>query len=249
VFRPGGGWHLYGRAMPEVTEPSTPAPPRPRPSLRDPWTSLRVALVLVWLVVALTAVLAGQRPASLDELRAAVDSGRVDEVAVSEGLEPDSTGYTVQTAVWRSGLVAHYTEVWLASPGVVVPQGSRPVLGGDLADQLRTVEPTLRVVPLVEPSSWSEVLGWRVPSWVGLVVLAGGLAVVSLLVGGPPPARATRWAWFWLSWLTPAGALAFLLLSGPFPGLPAPRPGRRRLTGGWAFLLSALLGIGVFSGS
>ncbi|KGH45447.1 hypothetical protein IN07_17300 [Modestobacter caceresii] len=79
----------------------------------------------------------------------------------------------------------------------------------------------MRVVPLVEPSSWSEVLGWRLSNWAGAMLLAHGLAVVLLLVGGPPPARASRWAWFWLSW-PPIGSLAFLLLSGPFPGVPAP---------------------------
>ena len=60
------------------------------------------------------------------------------------------------------------------------------------------------------------------------------------------PERATRWAWFWLQW-NPVGVLAFLLLSGPVPGVPAPRPGARRLTGGWAFLLSLLLGGGVLA--
>ncbi|WP_222195920.1 hypothetical protein [Modestobacter italicus] len=218
---------------------------RPRPRLREPWTALRVALVVVWLGLALTTVLTGQRAASLDDLRAAVDAGRVDEVRVSEGLEPRTVGFAVQSAVWRSGPVLRRTEVWVASPGVDVPQDERPLISGDLADELRAADRDLRVVPLVEASSSSEVLGWRLPAWVGMVLLADGLAVLFLLVGGPAPARATRWAWFWLSW-PPVGNLALPLLSGPFPGLPAPRPGGRRLTGGWAFLLCGVLGIGFF---
>jgi hypothetical protein len=43
------------------------------------------------------------------------------------------------------------------------------------------------------------------------------------------------------------GTMAMLLLSGPTPGLPAPRATARRLTGGWAFVLSAVVA-GVLSG-
>ncbi|GAA4740159.1 hypothetical protein GCM10023328_21600 [Modestobacter marinus] len=220
-----------------ATGPLTPAPPRPRPRVRDPWTALRVVLVVVGLGMVVVAVLVGQRPASLADLRAAVDAGRVETVRVSEGLEPGATGYAWQIAVWRSGPVTHRTEVWEAAPGVAVPQDSRPVLRRDLADQLQAADPDLRVVPWVEPPTSAEVLGWWLPGWTGTVLLGHAVAVVLVLVGGPPPARATRWAWLWLSW-PPIGSLAFLLLSGPFPGLPAPRPGGRRLTGGWAFLLS-----------
>ena len=37
------------------------------------------------------------------------------------------------------------------------------------------------------------------------------------------------------------GVPAFLVLSGPLPLLPRPRPGAWVLTGGWAFLLTVLL--------
>jgi hypothetical protein len=37
------------------------------------------------------------------------------------------------------------------------------------------------------------------------------------------------------------GAVAFLMLSGPFPGTRPPRDPGRRLTGGWAFLLGMVL--------
>ncbi|MCZ2819293.1 hypothetical protein O2V63_02995 [Modestobacter sp. VKM Ac-2977] len=232
--------------MPSAAASTAPAHPRPRARLRDPWTALRVALVVLGLGMVLASVLVGQRPGSLDDLRAAVDAGRVEEVRVSEGLEPGATGYAVQTAVWQSGLITRRTEVWEASPGGDVPQDRRPVLYRDLAAELQAADPDLRVVPLAEASSWSEVLGWRLPNWAGTVLLAHGLAVVFLLVGGPPPARATRWGWFWLSW-PPIGSLAFLLLSGPFPGIPAPRPGARRLTGGWAFLFTWLV-VGALAG-
>jgi len=76
---------------------------------------------------------------------------------------------------------------------------------------------------------------------LGVLRLAGWCAALALLLGGAEPLRATRWAWFWLLTVPYVGVPAFLLLSGPTPGLPGPRPGRHRLTGGWAFLLSVLL--------
>jgi len=40
-----------------------------------------------------------------------------------------------------------------------------------------------------------------------------------------------------------------LFLSAPTPPLPAPRPGARRLTGGWAFLLALAVGSMLRNGS
>ncbi|WP_043498514.1 hypothetical protein [Georgenia sp. SUBG003] len=66
-----------------------------------------------------------------------------------------------------------------------------------------------------------------------------GLAALLWLVGGPQPRLATKWAWFWLAWSAPLLWLAFVVLE-PVPlwrNRPTPRR-PRRLTGGWAFLLS-----------
>lgn len=85
-------------------------------------------------------------------------------------------------------------------------------------------------------------MGWHVPPVVAMSAALLFFAGFGLLIAGPQPWRATRWAWFWLL-LPPVGSVAFLLLSGPTPGLPSPRNPRRRLTGGGgvAFLLSLLL--------
>lgn len=80
-----------------------------------------------------------------------------------------------------------------------------------------------------------------VPAWLGATVLAVVLAVLLTVGHGPQPWRATRWAWFWLAF-SPLGQLGFLLLSGPTPGVSAPRRPQRGLTGGKGFLLSLLLG-------
>ena len=80
-------------------------------------------------------------------------------------------------------------------------------------------------------------LGRELRGWVVWSLYAVFLSTLGLLVVGPEPWRATRWAWFWLltSAAFPLTALAFLVLGGPTPLVPAPRERSRRLTGGWAF--------------
>jgi len=69
------------------------------------------------------------------------------------------------------------------------------------------------------------------------------LAILVLLIIGPQPRWATKWAWFWLLGLGPMSVV--FLLAEPVPvwqSSPAYlRPSR--LTGGWAFLLMIFGGI------
>lgn len=70
---------------------------------------------------------------------------------------------------------------------------------------------------------------------------AVALAALLVLVLGPEPRLATRWAWFWLAVAAAPVWLVFVLLE-PVPlWSRSPRPVRRRLTGGWAFLVSVTL--------
>jgi hypothetical protein len=81
-------------------------------------------------------------------------------------------------------------------------------------------------------------MGWYAPAAVVLLALAAWSFVLLLIIGGPEPWRATRWAWGWAWLLTgPFGAFAYLLLAGPL-GAARPRSGHRRVTGGWAFVLT-----------
>ncbi|OLT23438.1 hypothetical protein BJF81_11055 [Ornithinimicrobium sp. CNJ-824] len=73
-----------------------------------------------------------------------------------------------------------------------------------------------------------------------VAVLPAVVGVLWLLVlaAGPEPRHATRFAWFWLA-LSPLVLLAvpaYLVL-----GARGAQEGRRRLTGGWAFLLTLVL--------
>ena len=92
------------------------------------------------------------------------------------------------------------------------------------------------------PSVSDDLLGWRVPGWVALAGLVLLVAAAWLLVNGPQPWRATRWAWFWTFGLaTPLGIVFYLVLGGPTSLSHPPRPGRERLTGVLAFLLTAVV--------
>ncbi|MFD1717857.1 hypothetical protein [Georgenia deserti] len=65
-----------------------------------------------------------------------------------------------------------------------------------------------------------------------------GVAALLLLVVGPRPRLATAWAWFWLAMSAPVVWLAFVVLE-PMPfWRREPLNPHRRLTGGWAFLIS-----------
>jgi hypothetical protein len=139
---------------------------------------------------------------------------------------------------------------------VVLQATSRKVDTSDAADDnvtarlydapsrvLQDLQPGLRVIDDDRLSAGSRVLGFEIPSWLIVTWLALTLAGFGLLVGGPQPWWATRWAWLWLAAVSvPVLGAAFLLLSGPTPGVPKPRSPNRRLTGGWAFLIAFFLG-------
>ncbi len=118
--------------------------------------------------------------------------------------------------------------------------GDRAVSKTELGARLSREHPGVRIVR--RPAQYDDfaVYGFHVPWPVGGLGIAAALGALVLLIEGPEPWWATRWAWFWLLPI-PLALPAFLLLSGPIPLLPSPRRPDRRLTGGWAFLLSALL--------
>lgn len=87
----------------------------------------------------------------------------------------------------------------------------------------------IRTVPLTGGHSYTD---WRV-----LFLLL----TLLLLVAGPAPVIATRWAWFWLGMAVPPCWALFLLVEPWFSPDLAGRVQTRRLTGGWAFLLGLVI--------
>jgi hypothetical protein len=211
------------------------------------WVRVRHALIVGWLLVIVATVMLVERSASWLDIQAGVASGEVSTIRVDGALPEDATGYATVDVHWRHGLwryVARVVEV--RGPGAPSNEtlldgaGVSAVVHTDPGVQLSRSQPGLRVLRDSRRPSDSSLLGWRVPSWLGLVAFALVLGGLATLVAGPQPWRATRWAWFWLA-LPPVGSIAFVLFSGPTPLLPTPRDPTRRLSGGWAFLLAIAL--------
>jgi hypothetical protein len=207
---------------------------------------VRLTLLIGWLLLGASAVGVGERSSSFHELESSVASGDVREVTVvDDSLTPDSHGYATVEVHWRDGLVRHTVTVISAQPRRAAPdrpsRGGSTVVTGNVADRLRASRPGLRVETREGYQTGTSYLGLQVPWWLGGAAAGLALFTFCLLIGGPEPWRATRWAWFWLLGTGfPLGMVAFLLLSGPTP-LPPPRRPGRRLTGGWAFLLAFVL--------
>jgi hypothetical protein len=230
--------------------------PRPpgRPELWAPsdrrWDRIRYTLLIGWILVIAATPFLGERAASWDDVQKLVASGEVKTVRISGGLPAHSTGYSVAQVHWRHGLLRYTAEV-VQARGPRGPRGAAtgtgiPVIRTSPGDRLAALQPELHVTRDQRSPDGGELFGWQVPIALAISAFLLFLAALGLLVSGPHPWRATRWAWFWLL-LTPVSSipfLAFMMLSGPTAGVPGPRDPRRRLTGGWAFMLSvALMGL------
>ncbi|WP_244929571.1 hypothetical protein [Nocardioides sp. W7] len=203
---------------------------------------LWLALVLGWVALAAVVPVVGARSTSFDDLERAVAAGEVDEVRVAGGLGPGSQGFATVRVTWRDGLIGDTTQVLEARPRSRAEEaGTRDevsaVLDRSVADRLEAIDPDVEIQQASFDERSTEMAGWHLPGWVWWPQAALAIATLLSVMGSPPPWRATRWAWFWLVGSGPVGLAAYLLLAGPLPFLPAPRPGRWRLTGGWALLL------------
>lgn len=212
-----------------MTATTTPQQVR---STHDEWRDRRwrlVGLVLATMALATAALMvtSGLRPATYGDLLADVASSKVDEVQ-KLGPELPEEGDTLELR-WS---------VW----GGVLDQYAVVQVGSDPRTTLRGIDPDLRITGGPRTTDHAVMfMGWGVPWQVALLGMASWLAVLLLIVGGPEPWRATRWAWGWAWLLTgPLGSVAYLLLGGP-TGFLRPQHGHRRLTGGWAFLLAWFL--------
>ena len=207
---------------------------------------LRQAVLVGWVVVVLCAVVLGERQTSWHYLERAVSSGAVETVHVSPEAGPGSQGRIRVAVRWHDGLLARRTEVsqergqGASTTSYGEGTGESGRLRGAPSAHLAGRQPGLRVERESEyPGSGGEGLGWTVPTGVAMGSLVLLLLTFLLLVSGAPPWRANRWAWFWgMVVAGPVGGAAFLVLSGPTPGVPAPRHPGRRVTGGRGLALA-----------
>ena len=205
-------------------------------------------MLLVWFGALAALPLVGERGSTWHDVEHLVRTGQVHEIRISGELAPGNHGFSTVYVRWHRGGLDHVTVVLQATSRKVGTSNA----GGDHvtatlyrmpSEVLRNLQPALRVSRDDRMSAGSRVLGFEIPSWLIGTWLMLSVAGVSLLVGGPQPWWATRWAWLWLGAVSfPIAGAAFLLLSGPTPGVPKPQNANRRLTGGWAFLIAFLLG-------
>ena len=189
----------------------------------------------------------GERRASWAELSDAVATGAVEEVRVVGALPAGSTGDALVEVHWRSDLWRHVTEVAQvrgaggpSKPSLTSAEGVSQVLRADPGVQLTHLRPGLDVARDASRPPRSTLAGWEAPGWLGIAAFGATVVGFAVLVAGPEPWRATRWAWFWLLWIPLAG-VAFALLSGPFPRVRDPRVPARRLRGGWALVTTLVV--------
>lgn len=201
------------------------------------------ALFAGWVVLLGAVVFVGERSSSLADLEDAVASGEVTSVEVYGGLSEGARGYARVDLHWRDGPFAYHAEAREARPLKRAPQDDEhlPVVRPGVVDRLVASNEDLDVERRSDPGPpfSATFLAWQLP----LPLAVGGpmlmLATLGLLIAGPQPWRATRWAWFWIfGVVSPLGILAFLVLGGPTGLSRPPRDETRRLTGGWAFLLT-----------
>lgn len=100
----------------------------------------------------------------------------------------------------------------------------------------------------IEPGYVDGIIGdWAVAGWVSLLALVGAICLLVQLVMSPQPWRATRWGWFWpMMAVPPLGITAYLLLSGPTPGIREPRDLTHRMSG--LVGLAVAIGLGLVEG-
>jgi hypothetical protein len=204
-----------------------------------------VAAIGGWLLLAaclgllVAGLVEGERVSTYAQLRQAVAAGDVDEVVVTGGMAEGYQGRQGVTVHWREGILRHQARVVEQHPQRRTATRAGVPVVYSVEDDLSGV--AIKRRPHDFPD-YNVVYGWRLPQWTSVATFVVALTGLLLLIGGPQPRCATRWAWFWLISVTPPiGFLAFVLLSG----LLSPRPRAdlgRRLTGGWAFLLAAVVG-------
>lgn len=214
-----------------------------RSASQQRWDRIRWVLLACWLVVAGATVLTGERASSWDQVRTLVAAGDVDTVRVVGELPVRGTGFSEVEIHWRRGPVGYRAAVLqIRGRGPRDAQAAREgvtgVVHGSPTSRLTDLQPGLEVTQGRDRSLGGRpLLGWVMPNWLGLFAALPFFAGLAVLIAGPQPWRATRWAWFWLQ-VPPIGGIVFLLASGPTRCVPRPRFPPRRLTGGWAFLLS-----------
>lgn len=241
-----------GVAATDSMEGSTRADDRPAPGPRRVLRVVAWVLLAGWLGTAVAAVLLGELASDVDSLRSAIAAGDVDRVEVTGGLGAHARGSATIELRWSDHGLHYYAEV--KQTRGKPPRGqawhSEEADGrftGNLADYLDPGDADLEIVHTDHSAAGASATwaGFRLGGGQFGVLVGLLLATLGVLAVADEPWRATGWAWCWLILVLPGIlAPAYLLLGGP-TGVARPKRPAARLTGGWAFLLSLLIGTAV----
>jgi hypothetical protein len=209
---------------------------------------VRAAAGLVLLGGLLGAALGAAVPSSLPVLSEDLASGRVAEIvfAQSSDFAPPTlrTGDPHPVVRWK--IVGSGWRVASAGEGQISPDPSQTVGSVDAVENDIRHQAEAAGVPV-------SLSGPRPPRLLIPIALVGQLVLVLVLIGSPQPRYATKWAWFWIL-LLPGGLghLAWISVEAPWSSRanrrPEPLPHSRqsddrRLTGGRALVISAVVGV------
>jgi hypothetical protein len=229
----------------------------PAPLAEAPFRSrIQTVDVVRWGLLAAVALLAGglmllgTRTASLGDLRAAVAAGTVSEIRVAGGLPAGADaagagGYATVHLRWDDGRGARSARaLQVSDAGVSAPdaEGAEARVVGSLDRYVRGMPGGESVRLVVDDGGLPRggtLFGVEAPSWVASAAVLTWLMTLVLLIAGPEPFVATRWAWFWVivSPFAVVGVPVFLATGGGRPWAAGEPSRSRRITGGWAFLV------------
>ena len=214
------------------------------------WTTDRWRWLLLAAVAAVFAVFpfVATHPKSLSDLSEAVAAGSVSQVWVAAPLPPGASGYATAEVRWKRAGITHAASVMQVSDITTFDPGRNSptdVVVGDVRQYLRSLaaaEGKDLVIEDATSSGGTVVFAFGVPAWVAGAAFVLWVLTLTLVVAGPTPWRATRWAWFWFVF-SPLGLLAvpaFLALGGRLPWGRTEAPARR-VTGGWSLIVVGVL--------
>lgn len=194
------------------------------PASRGPALVWR-AVLAVGLLLGMAQLLAQPQERPLDDLLDGLRRGAVETVTIARP-EPGSEAFGMWAVRWTGDGRPGSTSYEITADAERAPVDEGQLILDLAARSPAPVDVTVRDDVLRSGTTW----------YIGGFA---GVAALAWLVLGPQPRLATRWAWFWLAGGVPLRWLAFVVLE-PVPlwrRAPLLAPGRR-LTGGWAFLLS-----------
>jgi len=216
----------------QLAEQQSLYPPAPSVRPSSPMALVLRVLIAVGLVVGGAQIAARPVQKSVSELMDALALGQVQTLTI-ERLPADSQGAGTFRVAWTGTVRPGYASYQFSN------MNGQPRVDEGAAILAAAASSPSPVGVEVRYDSFGPLGNPGVTVvWLALA----SLVALGLLIAGRQPRLATKWAWFWLATAMTPLWLAFVVLEPVPMWSDQPQPlVRRRLTGGWAFLLSLVL--------